>query len=491
MLIKMPRKASRLCRFAAVLTASIVSLYILLDLWKAGSLISTLNPLVRRPPTACPESPLLDDILVVIRTGATEVLVKLPIHFQTVLKCVPNYVIYSDLEEDIEGHHTFDVLDQISDHYKSTAPELWLYNKLRASGRDGLEYQTSFGSGPAGALDNPGWKLDKWKFLPMVDRALQHRPDAKWFVFIEPDTYMIWQNMLEYLGRFDASKPHYLGTGMYIGPVLFAHGGSGFMISNPAMRMVLKHWKDNQDWFDQYTAKEWAGDMVLGRAMKDAGIDLSSASPHIQGNSLTGVDWTNNKLNNPSWCYAPLTFHHMTNPEFHMLWQFEQAWLESKKGTATLLFRDVFKSVLQSQLQSERDEWDNMPTGPEYSDEAFAKLSDEDRRALSETERKAQGSFEDCQAVCKSKPSCIQFSYAPQKCIISNELRVGHAAESQCLEYSHTAGKCIKTEENGARGVVANKESSVRSGWIMSRILESMGQMDQACNSLQGNVWAN
>ncbi|KAH8162252.1 hypothetical protein CIB48_g6015 [Xylaria polymorpha] len=490
MLIKVSRKASKRFRSFVILTTSIILLLFFFDLWPVRSLLATPSSLGRHPPLACPESPLLDDVLVVIRTGATEVLVKLPVHFRTVLRCVPDYIIYSDLEEDIEGHHTFDVLDQVSDHYKTSAPEFWLYNKLRASGREELEYQTLFGSGPAGALDNPGWKLDKWKFLPMLDRALQHRPDAKWFVFIEPDTYMIWQNMLEYLERFDPGKPHYMGTGMYIGKVLFAHGGSGFMISNPAMKTVLKHWKEHQDWFDEYTAKEWAGDMVLGRAMTDAGIALSSASPHIQGNSLTQIDWTVNKVNKPPWCYAPLTFHHMTPPEFHTMWQFEQAWLRHKTEAGTLQFRDVFASVIQPQLQSELSAWDNTPTGTEYSEEAFSKLSDDDRNALSETERKAQASFEDCRAVCESIPSCIQFSHVPRKCIISNELRIGHAVDAECIEYSYAAGKCIRIEEDDTRDVVTNKESSPRSGWLMTRVLESLEQMEQACHSLQGNVWA-
>ncbi|KAI0532008.1 hypothetical protein GGR58DRAFT_523655 [Xylaria digitata] len=475
MLVKIPRKASKLFKLCALLTISIISLFTVFNTWRTQNLIFTSNSLIRDALLACPESPLLDDVLVVMRTGATEVLVKLPVHFQTVLKCVPDYVVYSDLEENVEGHHTFDVLSQISDHYRRSAPEFWLYNKLRASGREGLEYQTSFGSGPAGALDNPGWKLDKWKFLPMLDRALQHRPNAKWFVFIEPDTYMIWQNMLEYLGRFNPDEPHYIGTGMYIGDVLFAHGGSGFMISKPAMKMVMKYWKENQDWFDQYTAKEWAGDMVLGRAMKDAGVPLFSASPHLQGNSLTGLDWTLNKHDKPAWCYAPLTFHHMTTREFHMIWEFEEAWLHYKKGMKTLRFRDIFNRVVQAQLRSGRGIW---------------KLSDEGKASLPEEERKAQVSFGHCRAVCESKPSCIQFSFAPQKCIISNELRLGHAAESQCLEYSHVAGKCIRTGKDGVQGDAPSKESTVRSGWVMTRVPEVLERMDQACSILEGSVWA-
>lgn len=261
--------------------ASLASVFIFLHLLRSYAIPTHFLPL-RHVPTTCPDSPLLNDVLVVVRTGATEVLEKLPVHFSTVLSCVPDYVIYSDLEEDVEGHHIVDVLDRVSPNVRMNVPEFWLYNRLRASGREQLEYKTLFGSGPAGALDNPGWKLDKWKFLPMVSRALEHRPNAKWFVFIEPDTYMIWQNMLKYLSQFDASKPYYLGKYMWIGKVLFGHGGSGFIISNPAMKMVSKHWAENQEWFDEYTAKEWAGDMILGKAMENIGVHLVSASPHVQ-----------------------------------------------------------------------------------------------------------------------------------------------------------------------------------------------------------------
>ncbi|RYP12199.1 hypothetical protein DL767_011404 [Monosporascus sp. MG133] len=240
------------------------------------SAISPAIPAPRSEPAthACQKSPLGGDVIVVLRTGATEALEKLPVHSETILTCVSDYVIYSDMEEDIEGNHVYDVLDQVNDTIKYTVPEFKLYNHLRASGRRGLNYQTMFGSGPSGALENPGWKLDKWKFLPMADWALQHRPNVKWFVFIESDTYMIWHNMLEYLSRFNASRPHYLGKHMYIGDVIFAHGKSGFALSNPAPRTVTGYWREHRDQFDQYTEREWASDMILGKALKDVGVDM-------------------------------------------------------------------------------------------------------------------------------------------------------------------------------------------------------------------------
>ncbi|KAI1170240.1 glycosyltransferase family 31 protein [Nemania sp. FL0916] len=482
MLPRTLRKTLKSCRSRPLVVASFVFIVLLYHLWQTHSITAADTPstLLHSSPLNCPKSPLVDDVLVVVRTGATEVLEKLPVHFDTVLKCVPDYIIYSDFEEDVAGHHVYDVLNQTSDHVRETVPEFWLYNKLRSTGRKDLEYQTLFGSGPAGAQDNPGWKLDKWKFMPMADRALQHRPDAKWFVFVEPDTYMVWQNVLTYLSQLEHRKPYYLGRHMYIGKVLFAHGGSSFMISNAAMKMVTTYWREKQDWFDDYTAKEWAGDMILGRAMADINIPLVSAAPHVQGDSLTSVDWTLNKQDKPPWCYAPLSFHHMTEREFHILWQFENAWLHHNKGNAVLRFRDVFKNVIHPRLQAERINWDNLSGGTEYS-----------RSALSKTEREAQVSFKHCQAACESKPSCIQYSHVPGKCVLSNELRLGHEAESRCLEYSSVANKCIKMEEKGDSNTASKDGSFVSSGWIMDRVMDASKQMDKACQSPEGNDWVH
>ncbi|KAI1743156.1 glycosyltransferase family 31 protein [Xylaria scruposa] len=435
----------------------------------------------------CPDTSLSKDVLLVVRTGATEVLEKLPVHFSTVLTCVPDYVIYSDLDENLEGHQIFDVLNQTTPNMKMHAPEFWLYNRLQTSGRDGMDYETTFGSGPAGALDNPGWKLDKWKFLPMVSRALEHRPKAKWFVFIEPDTYLFWQNMLKYLNRFDASKPHYIGRHMYIGPVLFGHGGSGFVISNPAMRMVSKHWIDNLDWFDEYTLKEWAGDMILGKAMENIGIPLVSASPHLQGDSLYSMDWTASRRNNPPWCYASLTLHHMTDTQIRPLWSFERGW--EHDDTKTLRFRDIFRRLVHPQMQSEVNDWDNQSREFEYSNEAFAKLTETDRTALTAAESSAPESFHLCRAACEIKASCIQYFYNTDRCFLSTELRLGQRIQAGCVEYSHKENKCLRVQDTQTSSGISKDSNAARSGWIMDRVQKVTEEMDGACQSPEGNDW--
>src|SRR5690242_9377816 len=183
------------------------------------SKISTKIPRQHHSTLHCPQNPISKEVLVVLRTGATEVLEKLPVHFNTTLRCIPDYVIYSDYEEEFEGIHIYDVFDELSLDLKDSVPDFELYHQLKVKGRDGLSLNgiEHYGSGPSGSLGNPGWKLDKFKFLPMIDKALRHRPQAKWFVFLELDTYLMWGNLLEYLSNFDAEVPYYIGKQMFIG----------------------------------------------------------------------------------------------------------------------------------------------------------------------------------------------------------------------------------------------------------------------------------
>jgi hypothetical protein len=408
----------------------------------------------------CPESPIANDILVVVRTGATEVLEKLPVHFNTTLNCVPDYVIYSDYEEDIQGHHAYDVLDEVSDALKASVPDFELYQRVKKEGRNELQTAIHLGSGPTGSLENPSWKLDKFKFLPMMDKALRHRPNAKWFVFIEADTYLVWENLLEYMTKFDATQELYLGKHMYIEDVLFAHGGSGFVLSVAAIRKVTEHWRLNVAEYDKYTTENWAGDMILGKVLRDVDIQLFWAFPHFQGDPVSSLDHNVSKVDRRPWCYAPITYHHMREADIRKLWTFEQAHKRKEKGV--LLHRDVFKEYIVPGLASKIDGWDNLSIDPKPSDEK---------------------SLEECRAACEAKPDCLQYSYAAGKCSTSTEIRHGNEAEKSCVEYSTAASKCVRWQEESQVG------GTVQSGWMIARLSRYMDEMDTLCAGNENGTW--
>jgi hypothetical protein len=287
----------------------------------------------------CRQLPGIEDILVVVKTGITEAQHKVPVHIRTTLRCIPNKLIVSDFEEEIDGLRTLDVFRNVSQTLYSNN-DFALYNRARQGGRAALtnEDHTKVANSAAGMMDNPGWKLDKWKFLPMIQEARAHRPDAKWYVFLEADTYPIWPNLLAWLENFDSDTKLYLGNQMMIGDHTFAHGGSGFVISNAAMHAVADFHAERAAEWDKITDREWAGDCVLGMALAEAGIGLTWSWPHVTTQSVWEQDALGEGFGRPQWCYPPFTFHHMTPEDVDQMWRFDQKWFSNVRAVISLDF---------------------------------------------------------------------------------------------------------------------------------------------------------
>lgn len=76
-------------------------------------------------------------------------------------------------------------------------------------------------------------------FLHMVEETFETRPDAKWYIFIETDSYIFLPALVQWLERFDSSKPLYMGSAISIDGTDFAHGGSGHVLSHAATHKLL------------------------------------------------------------------------------------------------------------------------------------------------------------------------------------------------------------------------------------------------------------
>ncbi|KAF2736518.1 hypothetical protein EJ04DRAFT_462874 [Polyplosphaeria fusca] len=443
-----------LCRliFCAVFSASIINIFTHSSAPSFFLRYSKPAALPQQDHVYCPSSDLADDVLVVLRTGATESREKIPVHFQTTLRCVPNFVIFSDLDEEIEGHAVHDVLNGVSDGMKKQHDDFKLYHHLKKHGRQGLKDQqvvtAQSGSSKGDYLntDNDGWKLDKWKFLPMVDQAFSKMPNAKWFVFIESDTYLGWNNLLDYLGNFDANKPYYIGKHLYINDIEFGYGGAGFILSNPAVRKVSEHRSVRIRDYEDFTASHWVGDCALGKVLEDVKVPLHRAYPHLQGDSPATLDPATNKIDRDAWCYPAVTYHHVSPAEIESLWKFEQSWF--KRHDVLLRHRDIFVEHVRPQIAASLPEWDNMSAGKEYTPASWNA-----DHSLTEIERNAWKSFEKCRDLCESKRDCIQFSHAPKKCATSTAFRWGYAS----------------TDEQ------------VQSGWMLDRVDDLFLQLEEKC----------
>jgi hypothetical protein len=218
----------------------------------------------------CKSLPGADNVLVVFRTGSTELDDRLAIHLSTSIQCFPNYLIFSDLEEKYgeEQVQILDALSDVSSDIVENNADFELYRRLRKDGRSSLDPSELAGSPDrfaimSGKTDNPGWKLDKWKFLPMMNQTLHERPDMEWYVFVEADSFILWSMLQQYLALLDPTKPIYAGSQMFIGGVLFAHGGSGFVVSRPALKMVVDHYAAHKKEIEEFTDGHWAGDVSI------------------------------------------------------------------------------------------------------------------------------------------------------------------------------------------------------------------------------------
>lgn len=127
-----------------------------------------------------------------------------------------------------------------------------------------------------------------------------------------------------------------MGSQMYIGPDLFAHGGSGFVVSQPAMRTFVSHYEDHKQALEEFTDHHWAGDCVLGTAFRDAGVKFTNAWPITQGDYPGLVPYAGpdgRPVANPSarvWCYPVATYHHVSPETVEDLWNFEQDWIANR-----------------------------------------------------------------------------------------------------------------------------------------------------------------
>ncbi|GIZ49311.1 hypothetical protein CKM354_001234300 [Cercospora kikuchii] len=325
-------------------------------------------------------------------------------------------MIFSDLEETYHGEHIYDALDSVSPEIRDNNKDFELYRRLQRGGRQVLDASELSGAPEAfsnngGNQENAGWKLDKWKFMPMVNRTFHEYPDIKWYVFIEADTFLLWTMLQQYLSRLDHTKAIYAGSPSFIADELFAHGGSGFIMSQPALSSVATYYASHKPEIEQLTDGHWAGDCVLGIFTRRSGVQFHNFWPHFQGDypgllpyaRADGRPVMDDKLR--EWCYPTISYHHMSSHMIRDFWQFEQEWAKSHDRTETLLNKDVFRDFVMPQMMEGKADWDN----------------------LSDTEVADANSLEECRTKCEVQPDCKQYSFgsATRKCKTRTDPRLG------------------------------------------------------------------
>lgn len=269
----------------------------------------------------CLNAPGADRVMIVLKTGASEIYEKLPTHLITLFRCTQHYLIFSDLPQTYSDYQIHDALDTVSPKYKDDHEDFEMYRKLQKYQREGQNVAKLKGE--------KGWSLDKWKFLPMMHESYRlASPDVDWFVYIEADTSLSWTNLLQFLGRMDPRKPLYLGAQNVIGPTTFAHGGSGFIISRGAAKRIEDRRRKMgarayDDRWELSTSLSCCGDEVVARALVEVDVDLTPSWPRLQGETVDTLDWTEKH-----WCTPAITWHHVSPSQVDSMWRFQNEWVK-------------------------------------------------------------------------------------------------------------------------------------------------------------------
>lgn len=272
----------------------------------------------------------------VLKMGHGETRDKIVAQLDSVSACFTDeeLLIFSDLDETIRGHTVIDILADLPESYRVGNPDFDNYLTMQAMRRNG----TLDSDKNATAAIN-GWRLDKYKFLPAVERAWAMRPGRDWYVFYETDTYVVWDNMFRFLSTLDPSKPLYLGSPSP-GKVdestrkptktWFANGGPGYVLSRAAIEALLVRKADPKTgqfvdppltlrWLD-LLRKDCCGDSVMGWTLWNIGIPVSGYWPLFNPHPMHGVPYSDQY-----WCQPVITLHKTTPSDMVQLWKWEHS----------------------------------------------------------------------------------------------------------------------------------------------------------------------
>ncbi|OWP03567.1 hypothetical protein B2J93_7585 [Marssonina coronariae] len=373
-----------------------------------------------------------EDVVIMFKTGATKIWTRAPMHLSTTLSdhaLTPNVVFYSDSVQPLGPYQTVDVLANVSDTIRA-APDFALWHGTRKISEEGRYLD----SDDAASVYLPGgWRLDKYKFLPMVAHAARTYPDKKWFIYLEDDNYLFLRPFYAFLSAFDSSESFYFG-----GPATrlgedFAHGGSAFALSQGALRASFLADPKLQDRWDEYSIEMGCGDHILSHALASKGVvrwrGFDDVLWPLQGAALWQMHF-----NAPNWCSPIWAIHKTHAKDLSALHQWDAEFRMKQSGSVSTsprwgdLFKDFILPMLANSTQELREEWDNLSM-----DKHFASVKEPDAgQSLSEAERQGRPWFsrEACRAACQEDQACLQWRYADDNCYLSDSVSKGLPIDS-------------------------------------------------------------
>lgn len=259
----------------------------------------------------CSNFPLewLEKIQVVLKTGVGQS-DKNEAHLTSVTSCIRNLIVFSDVPERKHDRNFIDILEGLPPSYVEHA-DFNIYHKQREA----------YASGEKIGLSKDGWKLDRFKFLPMVNAAYEMQPNASWYLFLEADVYIFWDNLFRLLDQFNGQDMHYFGsatTGSH--GRWFAYGGAGIVLSHGLMQSLVGDGTRLSEKYQEWMITDCCGDAVLGYAILDkTGVKIEDLYPMFSGEAIEALG-----ISEERWCNPLLSLHRMNAESLRSLWYWER-----------------------------------------------------------------------------------------------------------------------------------------------------------------------
>ncbi|KAF2152178.1 glycosyltransferase family 31 protein [Myriangium duriaei CBS 260.36] len=396
------------------------------DLWIEQPYIEPLSKQIREGDSAaltdarCASFPsdIFDKTQIIVKIGAPEAHTKLIKQLATNTACVKDLLIFSDFEEEIQGHHVYDALSGLKASEWAGNPDHTIYNQIKIA--------KNKGKNPTRSIQ--GWKLDKYKFLPMMDMTSEMRPQKDWYIFIEADSYIFWDNLFRWLAHLDPAKELYMGSPVWRSKPrrsTFAHGGSGIVLSRAGLeRLVRPPGYDcvvagcTQYGFD--FKDKCCGDEVLSDVFNARGIPLAGYWPMLNGEKPSTVRYGRDE----QWCEPVIIMHHINETDQAEIWD----WELRRSARRSITFEDLWEWQ-EHLLTAHRKDWTILPEGDV--------LKAEDGEA-------AAASAETCKDACADKKWCYQWQYTRGVCEMSRAIRVGREQLPEVDGHSYISGTIME-----------------------------------------------
>lgn len=382
-----------------------------------------------------------DQLVVSLKTTTSDLWTEIPP--QLVLTDPAYYdslLLMGDLQLNIGPFRVEDVLDRYTRKFVAETPELERYQRtldfaVRSVDFEQLKEQDHTKEKRELA------KLDKYKILRWVERTWLLRPERQWYMFTEPDVYIVRPNLLAWLGGYNPKEYHFFANPPAPG------AGHSFILSQAAMRALLV---DRATLIPSYDNKiqghNSAFEVLTTMLSSTIKLDPVIVWPSISEYSPATVPYGAGL-----WCQHVFAMSNMTTDLLGETWRLERDRREEQTNDP-LSFADLwFRFMLPENLDDPRDDWDNLSSGPGCGQwnilfDGVGEDTDghESDRSTSKP-KPGEASWEDCRDSCNEHEFCLQWSYSSlamsnenengeTKCHLSRSMRFGSHVDAQKVD---------------------------------------------------------